>query len=807
MNQHAITGQITGANGTAVAGVTVSLSGAQVGSAITSSNGTYTFNLTAGGNYTLAPAKQNYVFSPASWVFNDLGANQVANFTGALVDYSIAGQVTHATGQGFSGATVTLSGSQAATTTTDASGNYSFGATGDGSYTVSVAKVHYTFAPPSASFSNLSANKTANFTGTLNQHSITGQVISSNGNALAGVTVSLSGTQVATTITSATGIYSFNNLAAAGNYTLRPAKQNYVFSPPTRVFDDLGANEVANITGALVSYSIAGRVFNAAGQGISGATVTLSGSQAATTTTNSSGNYSFLAAAEGSYTLSVAKVHHTFAPSNSSFSNLSGNRTANFTGTLDQHSITGLISSSDGTALAGVGLTLSGSDTALATTGADGRFSFTVPAGGTYTVVPTKTNHRFTPVSATFSDLNSNQVVDFGAALIKTLEFGAAVYQILEGEISLIITVIRNGDTSGSASATYSTSAHSGINNCHIPHTEEASSGCDYITSIGTVRFAPGETSKTFSIPIIDDGYAEGSENFEVTLSNLVGANMGSQSTAGVTITDDETVDGANPIEGAGSFVRQHYIDFFNREPDAAGLAFWINQITSCGTDPVCVDVRRANASAAFFLAIEFRETGYLVYRTYKAAYGNLPDAPVPVKFDEFLPGTRQIGQEVVVGKPGWEELLQNNKQVFAAEFVARSRFANAYPTTLTPTEFVDVLFTNAGVTPSADERTAAVSEFGSEGTSADMTARGRALLRVAENQTLAQQEFNKAFVLTQYFGYLRRNPNDAPEATLDFQGYNFWLGKLNQFNGNFVAADMVKAFIISSEYRQRFGP
>ncbi len=111
------------------------------------------------------------------------------------------------------------------------------------------------------------------------------------------------------------------------------------------------------------------------------------------------------------------------------------------------------------------------------------------------------------------------------------------------------------------------------------------------------------------------------------------------------------------------------------------------------------------------------------------------------------------------------------------------------------------------GVTPTADERTAAVSEFGSEGTSADLTARGRALLRVAENQTFAQQELNKAFVLIQYFGYLRRNPNDAPEATQDFQGYNFWLVKLNQFNGNFIEADMVKAFIISSEYRQRFGP
>ncbi|HYW73308.1 MAG TPA: hypothetical protein VE961_19965, partial [Pyrinomonadaceae bacterium] len=101
----------------------------------------------------------------------------------------------------------------------------------------------------------------------------------------------------------------------------------------------------------------------------------------------------------------------------------------------------------------------------------------------------------------------------------------------------------------------------------------------------------------------------------------------------------------------------------------------------------------------------------------------------------------------------------------------------------------------------------AAINEFGSAPDTSDLNARSRALRDVAENSTLQQQEFNRAFVLMQYFGYLRRNPNDAPEATLDFQGYNFWLNKLNQFNGNFTAAEMVKAFLASSEYRHRFGP
>ena len=104
-----------------------------------------------------------------------------------------------------------------------------------------------------------------------------------------------------------------------------------------------------------------------------------------------------------------------------------------------------------------------------------------------------------------------------------------------------------------------------------------------------------------------------------------------------------------------------------------------------------------------------------------------------------------------------------------------------------------------------SDRRTAAINEFGGAGTSADTAARGRALRRVAENSTLRQQELNRAFVLTEYFGYLRRNPYDPPEATLDYQGYNFWLTKLIEFNGNYEAAEMVKAFITSGEYRQRF--
>ena len=262
-----------------------------------------------------------------------------------------------------------------------------------------------------------------------------------------------------------------------------------------------------------------------------------------------------------------------------------------------------------------------------------------------------------------------------------------------------------------------------------------------------------------------------------------------------------------NAIDRADFFVPQHYRDFLNRDGDASGLSFWTNEITLCRTDQGCIEAKRINVSAAFFLSIEFQQTGYLVYRTYKASYGNLPNAPVPIKFNEFLPDTQQIGSGVVVNQSGWEQLLESNKQNFFLGFVQRARFTSAYPTSLTPSQFVDQLFSNAVATPSTTDRQAAIDEFGSASNTADTAARARALRLVAENSTLAQQEFNRAFVLMQYFGYLRRNPNDAPELTLDFQGYNFWLAKLNQFHGSYIDAEMVKAFLVSGEYRARFGP
>jgi hypothetical protein len=397
-----------------------------------------------------------------------------------------------------------------------------------------------------------------------------------------------------------------------------------------------------------------------------------------------------------------------------------------------------------------------------------------------------------------------------------TVQFSLGADTVTENQVSKTVTVTRSGDTSFPASVNYSTSDASGANNCNI-NNGSGSSRCDYISTLGTLNFVANETSKSILIPIIDDVYVEGNETFTVTLSAAGGSNVTLGAPAATTITITETeAGGPNQIDAANFFVREHYIDFLNREPDAAGFAFWTNQITSCGPDPACIEVRRINVSASFFESIEFLETGYMVYRFYKASYGDgsgistCCDTPpraisVPIiGLGEFLPDSQRVAQGVVVGVGQWQQQLENNKQALAEEFVQRPRFLADYPLTMTPAQFVDGLNAKAatlGVNPlSAAERDQLVSDL-----TAGVKTRAQVLRAVAEDQTLFAAEKSRAYVLMQYFGYLRRNPND-PQDT-NYTGYDFWLIKLNQFNGNAISAEMVKAFLSSIEYRRRFGP
>jgi glucose/arabinose dehydrogenase len=240
-----------------------------------------------------------------------------------------------------------------------------------------------------------------------------------------------------------------------------------------------------------------------------------------------------------------------------------------------------------------------------------------------------------------------------------------------------------------------------------------------------------------------------------------------------------------NPLDTPEFFVRQHYVDFLNREPDESGFNFWSDQIISCGADAVCIERRRVNVSAAYFLSIEFQETGGLIDSLYRTSFSRRPF------YSEFVPDTQIVGQDVVVGRTGWENQLETNKQAFLNAWVLRSAFVSAYGS-LSDDPYVDTLISHTGVTFTSGERNALVNSLVNH-----TATRAQVLRQIAEDSRFKALKFNETFVMMEYFGYLRRDP--------DAGGFQFWLDKLNQFNGNFEQADMVKAFIVSGEYRARF--
>ena len=240
-----------------------------------------------------------------------------------------------------------------------------------------------------------------------------------------------------------------------------------------------------------------------------------------------------------------------------------------------------------------------------------------------------------------------------------------------------------------------------------------------------------------------------------------------------------------NPIDTAQYLVRQHYVDFLGREPDEAGRNYWAAKLDACGSDLACVNARRIDVSAAYFLSIEFRETGYLAYRLYRASFGRT------VRFDEFLADTRELGRGLTVGTTGWKESLAANRKAFLDAWVQREEFRARYGA-LDDSGFVNVLFNGMlHVTPTPELRDALIDDLRRGVSRADVLA------RIVEHEEFSRREVNKAFVLMQYFGYMRRDP--------DVRGYDFWLKKLDDNGGDYNRAQMVRAFLDSIEYRQRF--
>ena len=386
------------------------------------------------------------------------------------------------------------------------------------------------------------------------------------------------------------------------------------------------------------------------------------------------------------------------------------------------------------------------------------------------------------------------------------LAFTQTAPSVQEDVTSLTLTVQRTGDTSGAVTVDYATANGT------------ASERSDYTTAVGTLRFAAGETAKNIDLLVNEDSFTEGNETFTVSLSNPTGGATLSCLTAVATvqITDDAVEPTTNAIDDTTVFVGTHYHDFLNRQADAGGLTFWTGEITPCGTDAACLDRKRTDVSQAFFLSIEFQTTGYYIFRIYKGSFTDTPARPRGMpRYREFLRDQQEVGRNVIVGAAGWEEQLRANQLDFARRWVQRPDFLAEFPLSMSGDAFVNKLAANLGVAPLSP------SEFNIAIESYTQTVEGRALTlrNVVELNSVYNAQFNPGFVLSQYIGYLRRNPNDAPEPGLDYAGFDFWLAKMNSFSlpGENVRneqtaiarvrrAEMVRAFIRSLEYRGRFG-
>lgn len=476
----------------------------------------------------------------------------------------------------------------------------------------------------------------------------------------------------------------------------------------------------------------------------------------------------------------------------------SGTTTATFTVTLSAASgraVTVAFATADGTAQA--------SSDYQATSGtlsfAPGETSklINVLINGDTTVEPNETFNvnLSNAVNATIADNQGvGTILNDDTVLPPVVQFSAANYTVSEGSMTANLTVVRTGDASGVASVDYRTADTDTFTvGCAdtVNNHGSAYARCDFATVLGTLQFAAGETSKTISIPIIDDAIVEGDETFQVVLANPTGVTLGAPATATVTIHDNDTAGEANPVFTSSFFVRQHYLDFLSREPDTAGFNAWTNLLNGCSdvnNNPSC---DRITVSQSFFGSQEFQLKGSYVFHFYKLAFNRLPEYAEIVSDMSFVAGSTST------------EVFQRKAQ-FATNFTQRQEFQTNFGA-LSNIDYVISLLNRYQLT-----RVTTLDPANPDGnskvtlTSADLVSRlnsntltrAQVLRAIADSDEVGAAEFNKAFVAMQYYGYLRRKPESS--------GYNAWLNYLNAHPTD--SRTMVNGFVNSQEYRLRFG-
>ena len=237
-------------------------------------------------------------------------------------------------------------------------------------------------------------------------------------------------------------------------------------------------------------------------------------------------------------------------------------------------------------------------------------------------------------------------------------------------------------------------------------------------------------------------------------------------------------LNGSNSIDDPAFFVRQQYLDFLNRFPEPAGFNDWLRVLNSCGNDQQCLQNMRVEVSASFFRSDEFYLKGFYVYKFYTVSFGpsidNLPE------YSEMFAAMR-----AVTGQTGDEVMRKRDE--FARQWVERADFKARYGG-MSDDEYVDALMRNEGVELSNRAQLVA-------GLKGGTLTRADVLKAIVESPEVSAKEYNRAFVAMQYYGYLKRKPEQ--------KGFNDWLRVLNNNPQDYHT--MVWGFVTSVEYRNRF--
>ncbi len=386
------------------------------------------------------------------------------------------------------------------------------------------------------------------------------------------------------------------------------------------------------------------------------------------------------------------------------------------------------------------------------------------------------------------------------------VQFSAASFTVGEGDGRATLTVSRSGNVNSvPATLTYATVDNPAEVRCDDTTTKPgvAFARCDYATSVDIVSFAAGETTKSFTVPIIDDVHVEGNETFQVVLRDAMGGSLGAPGLISVTIMDNDGPRQANPIFTTPFFVRQQYLDFLAREPEQGEP--WSRVLNNCADVNTGPDVPsgcdRIVVSGAFFGSPEFKDKGLYVIIFYRVAFNRLP------AYLDFAPDLRSV-----TGATPDESFAK--RAAFARGFTQRAEFTSAY-NGMTDAAYVTTLLNkyqlsaitapdpqnpdgvlNPDGTRTIQKVTLTQTELVSRLATGALTRAQVLRAIVQSDQISASAEATNAFVAAQYYGYLRRTP--------DTGGFNGWVNYLATHPGDFRT--MVNGFVNSIEYRLRFG-